>query len=168
MCVLNTSLSGVPPRHLSNISAKFFFLKKEVEYDLRLEDILKHRLLCMIIKIHHFDRNRLMEQRVFAEFRGDQRGALPRVLGGNVVADRPALVQYEAIVILFLFRTFLCKGIKATSLTIYGTCPNGCRARNSGALCSPFAKSMGCSSNGTCFSCKTMATRRVHVETGDP
>jgi hypothetical protein len=143
-------------------------LKKVVEHDLRLEDILKHRLLHMIIKIHHFDRSRLMEQRVFVEFRGDQRSALPRVLGGNVVADRPALIQYEAIVILFLFRTLLCESVKTTSLTIYGTCPNGCRARNSGALCSPFARSMGCSSNGTCFSCKTIATRRVHVEPEDP
>lgn len=61
----------------------------------------------MFIEIRQFDRSRLMEQRVFVEFRGDQRSALPRVLGSNVIADRPAFIQYEAIVILFLFRTFL-------------------------------------------------------------
>jgi hypothetical protein len=102
------------------------------------------------------------------EFKGDQRSALPGVLGGNVVAYRPALIQYETIIILFLFRTIASESVKAKSLTIYGTCPNGCRARNSGDLCSRFAKSIGCSSNGTCFSCKTIATRRVHVETEDP
>jgi hypothetical protein len=81
----------------------------KIDNDLRLDDNFKYRIMRILIEIHHFDRNRLMEQRVLVGFKGDQRSALPGVLGGNVVGDRPALIQYEAIVILFLFRSLLVR-----------------------------------------------------------
>ena len=61
----------------------------------------------MLVEMHQFNRSRLLEQSVFAKFRGNKRRALPRVLGGNVVADCPALIQYEAIVILPPIQNFL-------------------------------------------------------------
>lgn len=70
--------------------------------DARLEDHLSDSLGAERVEVGVLVRRGLFEERLALDIGGHERGALVGVLVGDVAADRAALVQDEAVVILYV------------------------------------------------------------------
>lgn len=139
----------------------------ETGWDLRLEHFLGKGDGSEVVEVGRFDAESLLVETVRAKIRLGRCEA--RVLGFEVLADGAGFIDDEVVVLLRMLHQ-RCNSAEwpEGKRTRYGICPKGWILRYSGCLCSPVKSETLTNSKGSFFSCRAVATRRVHGEEGKP